>query len=594
MTEGDAGGGAPTARSCYPSPGLSPVVPQMIMKLTALAGALGALLLTGCSVSEVRKEVNTRHAGLEHQAKDRLNQMATSGPTYRTIRMSETPWLGVREFKNEVTGRAALPPVFHKNITLIFPDRVNLSTIAERITEVTSVPVILRPDVFIRASTLLPQSAANAQPLQGGSPPPQDNGSQGVGGLSSAQASSDYELTANLNFTGTLAGLLDMLAAKTGTSWKYENGSIVWYRLVTKTFVLQSTPGSSEMTASIGKSASAQVGATGEGAGGSSGSFSGDASVRMESSFSVWKNMKESIEAMLSPVGRVAVTEATGTVTVTDVQHVIDEVESMMREVNKALTRQVAIRVEVLSVSNFKGGELSLDLQGAFNRYLRDGAFNYGINLSTPTPLTGNVAGGLAYSVLTPPGEQGTRSGLSGSQIALQALAEAGKVNVVHTASTVTLNRQPVPVAITDQVAYVRALSREQTGEGDSANTLVEIEPGVVTTGFILNLLPFITDEDSVLMQFSIDVSTLKRMGVFGEGVSAIQTPEVASMQFLQRVGLRNGQTLVLSGFERNSSMSNARSLDEKISPLVGGSQAANTNKESIVILITPVISEGL
>ena len=219
---------------------------------------------------------------------------------------------------------------------------------------------------------------------------------------------------------------------------------------------------------------------------------------------------------------------------------------------------------------------------------------SYKISLGSPSTLVGTDAASLTYSLLTPSDQANTRGALSGSQAMLAALSGLGKASIVTTASAMTLNRQPVPVAITDQISYVQSVS-VQPGSANSTNaaTTVQVTPGSVTTGFILNMLPSITDDNSVMLQFSVDISQLSKMGTFGSGQMAVQTPEVSGMQFLQNVAMKNGETLVLSGFERTAGQYDRRTVSKDADLLMGGSLNGNRTREAIVIMITPVLSEG-
>ena len=565
---------------------------KIVLTLTAMSVAL-----SGCSdMIGVKKEVDNDIQQTTAKFEKSINSIpANQSPESRLLYTTVTSgsWIGVNRIQPKYD--VHLPDVFNKDVTLVFPDRANISTVAERIAKVTGLPVKLRPDVFMKASALVPQSASSGAekqqvPLTPSSP----------SGIVAATTTQDYRLDMTLNYTGPLSGLLDAMVAKAGLNWEYKDGAIVIYRLVTKTFTIKSTPGSSELTESIGKSGGSQTGTTGSTSGNTgSSTFQSDTNVKMGSKFSIWDNLKESINAMLTPVGKVAVTEAMGTITVTDTREVVDQVETMVSQINKSLSRQVSFRVEVLSVDTSKAASYGIDWNAVFNQVASNLNPSWKLAFSSPNSVASSDAGSLGYSILTPAGANNNRSALSGSQAMVKALSQVGPTSVVTTASAVTLNRQPVPVAITDQTGYVASVSAEAatsatTSSSTNANTLVQINPGTVTTGFILNLLPSVTDDNSVLLQFSVDISTLKQLTTFGSGQLAVQSPEVTAMQFMQRVGLKNGETLVLSGFERNAGQYNRNTLGEHTDLLMGGSINGQKTREAVVILITPVITEGV
>ena len=316
------------------------------MKRAILTVSALSLLMSGCAnMIDVKKDVDAETDRTSAQAEQKMAQIAGSSQKDKLLYTTVLPgsWLG--QAKKVKRGGDALPAAFYSTVTLKFPDRANFSTLAERLTRVTGIPVKLRPDVFINASAFAPKS--------GGSSPAAANSATGAPAaqvaalgestLTSASVTADYSSEVPLSYHGRLAGFLDEMSARTGLNWEYKDGAIVLSRLVTKTFTLKSIPGSSELKASVGKSGTSEVG-TGS-------KFSADSNIKMASSFSVWLNLKESINTMLTGVGKVAVTEATGTITVTDTKEVVDQVGAMLNQINKSLSRQVAFRVEVLSVT---------------------------------------------------------------------------------------------------------------------------------------------------------------------------------------------------------------------------------------------------
>jgi hypothetical protein len=64
-------------------------------------------------------------------------------------------------------------------------------------------------------------------------------------------------------------------------------------------------------------------------------------------------------------------------------------------------------------------------------------------------------------------------------------------------------------------------------------------------------------------------------------GGSMIQTPEVSTRAFMQRVGMRLGQTLVLAGFEQE------RNENQKGRGLFGFMSKGSKERTAIVVVIT-------
>lgn len=488
-----------------------------------------------------------------------------------------------------------LPPIFERNITAIYPGATNVSTVAERITKVTGIPVKIKPDVYLKATSLIVAGSSapassndtvvtpiNPQPgAPLGQAPTIGPNSTTQAQTSQTLSDSTYAETFELNYDGSLSGLLDRLSSRLGISWEYKNGQIELYRLLTRTFVLKANPGATEFASSLGKD------------GGESG-FASSSKVTMKSQFSVWQSVENSVRSMLSTSGKLSVSQATGTITITDTKQVVESVAEYIDRENNILTRMVSLKVEILSVRLRDADEFGLDWDFIY-RQINNGAQRFSFTLGSPTSLTSAQAGGIGFNILAPIGE-----GLgqySGSSAIFNALASVGRTNVVTTSSATTLNRQPVPVAITNQVAYLAETTPAQGGIA-GGNAVPGLKPGIVTTGFLLNFLPTVLDSNSILLQFSLDISELQRLGTFsvGSGVTqqAIQTPEVSGTQFLQRVAIKPGETLILSGYDRYFGQYDQRTLDRNGEPGLGGSRSGRNDREILVILVSPIIREGI
>jgi type IVB pilus formation R64 PilN family outer membrane protein len=237
---------------------------------------------------------------------------------------------------------------------------------------------------------------------------------------------------------------------------------------------------------------------------------------------------------------------------------------------NKTLERQVVINVTVLSVS------------------LTDSE-DYGINWN------------LVYSTLRqkygltslPFGLDGTRfsagvlgdSRFAGSTAIIDALSKQGKVRRQTTASVITLNNQVVPLQVAKQTSY---LQQSQTTVVPQVGTTTTLIPGTVTSGFNMSILPHVLANGTVLLQFSTDISALNAIREVQSGTSKIETPEIDTRNFLQRVAMKSNETLIISGFEQTDDNLDRQGVGSARNAALGGNMKAASAKESIVILITP------
>lgn len=586
-------------------------------------------LLSGCGgYPVVDRDVTDRYETTRKDIEQETPRVMQGKLDSPFIRHAKTVWIGSQPVPFE--RGSSLPSQFDE-LTLNFTGRHNIGSVAEVLQRATGLRIMIHPDVLVSMRELA-QTQAGSSTMNGqgsvtsissaftpGSlatltgPRPPGAPSQGpsfapdrLGDLGSlaGQASGDYFVDVPLNYRGSLASFLDAMTSRLGLGWEYRDGAIEIRRFVTRTYNIVALPGKTSYQTSLGKTAGIQSGATGGSSGGSTGSFSADMRVSMESGIDYWANLEGTLKAMLSAKGRLAVNQGTGTVTVTDIRDVVDRVTRYVDEENRIMTRQIAFEVKLFAVQAEDGSDFGVDWNLVYSKLtnlLPDVRFTLNSPASViPTSVTGaTVAGNIGVGVVRNPvtGNNGINR-WTGSDALLQALASTNKVSLVTSQRAVTLNRQVIPVAVTDQRAYVAETSSNTSGTGASQTTTLGLKAGTVTTGFILNLMPSVTERNGMVLTVSLDLSELRALTTFSIGAGAtqqaVQLPEIAATQFIQRVALRTGETLVLSGFERVNSQSRQRTLDTGVAPGLGGSFTGATRKESLVFMITPVMVEGL
>ncbi|VVE74242.1 secretin N-terminal domain-containing protein [Pandoraea sputorum] len=438
-----------------------------------------------------------------------------------------------------------------------------------------------------------------------------------------------------LQYHGSLSGLLDTIAHRSGTHWSYRDGVVQFARYVTRTFQIKMMPGSSTYTASVGKTSrmKADRGASGGGGGTSAGgvdlSFNADANVTVESALDYWTDLVKTVGDMLSPSGRVTPSVVTSSLVVTDTADVVERVARYVESENAVLGRQVKLRVQVYSVALDENSAAGIDWDLVYRS-----ASGFVAGLSGPA---------LGGALMTRKGGLGIRTipngRLAGSTAFIKALSRQGRVSTVIDTTVVTLNNQPAPVAVTQNRGFVAQTKMTPGNYGGQA--VVTAEQSVLTTGFVMNLLPTLMDNRSVMLQVQIDMSDLKKLdkinlrtgkeapsgsdaGASGGGIGPnvradidgngasidiggkgddrgrdddglgagtfMQLPITASVQTMQRASLKSGDTLVLSGFRRKDDNTER----DGIFNYQGGTKEANQHVNEVVIMISPELTEGV
>jgi type IVB pilus formation R64 PilN family outer membrane protein len=307
---------------------------------------------------------------------------------------------------------------------------------------------------------------------------------------------------------------------------------------------------------------------------------------------SVWNDLEKTLDELKSKKGKVIVSQSTTSVTVHDHPSNVKQMAQYISRLNKSLSQEVGIRVEVLEV------QLNKD-------------FNYGIDwnvvqklLKTSISLTGNLSTAtnlVATNLVSQQSDTGLagfqigKSGSDNSHFLLNALSQEGRVRVVTKPQVVTMNNQIASIRITQDTGYIKSITSSQFEQYQTTT----ITPGTITDGFTLYLLPKIQDQN-VYMQISSRIANLLSLEKVSnepsneEGnsknnsqFSAIMVPTVSAKEFNQRSVVRSGSTLIIAGYKRLRDQTSQAKMFGVTA--LGGVGSQSQNVETLV-LITPTI----
>jgi type IVB pilus formation R64 PilN family outer membrane protein len=153
-----------------------------------------------------------------------------------------------------------------------------------------------------------------------------------------------------------------------------------------------------------------------------------------------------------------------------------------------------------------------------------------------------------------------------------------------------TMNNQPVPLQVGRQTSYLASSTTTLTQGAGATTTLT---PGLITTGFSMSLVPHMLEKGKLLLQFAINISSLLNLSAITSGQSTIQTPDIDTRNFLQRVMLNSGDTLVMTGFEQVIMSSKGQGIGSASNTALGGGINRSSDRSVLVILIQPMVSES-
>lgn len=289
---------------------------------------------------------------------------------------------------------------------------------------------------------------------------------------------------------------------------------------------------------------------------------------------SVWDDLQRTLQLLLSEQGGVSLNQSSTSVAVRDTPYHVRAIADYLEQQNERLTRQVAIEVQIIEVNFTDEQQLGIDWQA-----LRTSAGGNAV-LGLGSGGLGEITEAIASQVFW----QRQSGRMAGSEVFIQALEQQGLVRINNQPRVVSLNNQIAKIALQDNATYLASAGTTSTVNVGATTTL---QPGVVTTGFELYLLPSIRDGE-VILQLSTELSDLQRIDEVRSGEQLIQTPHTNRKQFFMQAAVADGQTLLLSGLRNERSQQQQQ--QSWLSLLLGGQQTAQQQHSETLVLLTPTI----
>lgn len=475
-------------------------------------------------------------------------------------------------FKQDVV----LPRAFRVPTVFNFPnERFTLAQAAAKISALTGIPIRISQDVYGKGDTAQ-QVNPQVPVIAGGRPifPFPGAGNQ----------STDLLNSITLYGEATPASMLDQICRLTGLTWEYKDGVAVIQRFVTRTFVLKVQPGSKQFDVDTGKTGSSSAQS---GSGSISTGFTAAAQIHFKSTaISAMNSAMESVKAVLSPVGKAVSSLSSGTITVIDTIDGIQRAADIIERENEILSRNALFHVRVYSFKENGKDQVGVDWNVIFRNLNKLGA-----GYLSPSSLVSNSAGQISTQLLTGTGSNGR---FDGTQAFLKLLNEFGKVTTVYNSYVPTRNRSVTPVSAVGQIGYLAKTTPAPAAIGGTSGGVPGLEPGVINTGFDMQIQPNIFDSNQMSVLFALGLVDLVDIKTISSGTgvnqTTIETPETRAFQNLVEIPLVSGETALITGYEHMVNSYTQRKLGRDAPMLAGGSFNGSSTGERIFILITPLV----
>lgn len=560
------------------------------MNKTKIAMFLAAITLglSGCSVlNESGAQIRSNHDAATNFIEDIKNKAKPGAvEIFAGQRLS-----GI---EIDVSKKESLPKVFGQPFlytTHSAPPREVIRMVSLR----TGIPFVIQDEAGAAAQSQSQNLSAQ--------------GSSSVGGLMSIFSKDPVaHRPMAIEWNRSLSELLSYVAMTMGQYWKYEDGRIHFYKEETRTFTINLPQGKKEVAASIsldgiatgsgggsiggapsgGGGASAT--ASGLGGSGSSSSRSGSVSVSTSMNLDPFTAIANGVSAiiangqsvaesssnqgmavvgmpgMVPPMpgsgisggsggsghtsGKVVLSPELGVITVTAPPPVLDRVAEYIDNVNKKFSKNILIDVTVYNVSLSK--EMMAGVGVDLNRLLMRSFGELGASITSPSllsPISGVTPGQLLLERTSNAG-----SSTSSAAIVAKAMGGIGDVALLRRGQVVAINGQPSPLQVGSNITY---LASSSTTQMQNAGTTTSLTPGQAVVGMTANFLPTITSDNRILLQYQLNISNLVSIEQVTSGESMIQTPNISQQSLQQQAFLRDGQSLVLFGYDQDQSTQN-------------------------------------
>ncbi|MGI9319680.1 MAG: pilus (MSHA type) biogenesis protein MshL [bacterium] len=332
------------------------------------------------------------------------------------------------------------------------------------------------------------------------------------------------------------------------------------------------------------------LGGDGDEGGGSTGDSS--TSVTNESNNDFWLTLEENIALMADSgdfKGTVISNRESGTISVLATSAAHESIQRFIDSVMGSARRQVLIEATVAEVTLNDDFQAGVDWERI--------AIGDGWSLEQNT-----LAGALGTEPFTSATYVNSNSDrdISG---AIKALDSFGDVSIMSSPKIMALNNQTSVLKVADNTVYfeIEATSNVSGDSGtvtETFNTTVKTVP----VGFVMNVTPFITADDEVLLNIRPTITRILRFvadpnPALAEAEVESLIPEIQVREMESVLRVTSGNTAVIGGLMQDTASKDDRGIpglhDAKGFGLLFGSKTREFEKTELVIFLRPRILDN-
>ena len=352
----------------------------------------------------------------------------------------------------------------------------------------------------------------------------------------------------------------------------------------------------------ISRETSSDVGietALGTGSGDDSGGSTGDSSatISSESSNDFWSSLEDNIRLLATDgdiEGVVISNRETGTVSVRTTSKAHESIQRFIDTVLASARRQVLIEATVVEVTLNDDFQAGVD----WSRIAVGNGWSFGQELLDSTTELGELPG------LTTPGSGAVVAGTyqhnnsdRNISAAIKALDAFGEVSVMSSPKIMALNNQTSILKVADNTVYFEVESTGATvSDGVTIAGVTNTTPKTVPVGFVMNVTPFISQDDEVILNIRPTITRIIRFVTDPNPDLTIPNliPEIQVREMESVLRVSSGETAVLGGLMQDTASSQDVGTpglhDAEGIGLLFGTKTRELDKTELVIFLRPRI----
>lgn len=323
---------------------------------------------------------------------------------------------------------------------------------------------------------------------------------------------------------------------------------------------------------------------------GSDGKSSGSDSsttVANESHHDFWTTLEENMIVLAntdSSVGTVVSNRESGTISIRASSVAHDNIQQFLDQVMQSARKQVLIEATVVEVT------LSDDFQAGVDWSSIAGGNGWRLQQN----LLGGALGSPPFLSATYIDNYRDRD----ISVAIKVLDSFGEVSVMSSPKIMVLNNQTSILKVVDnRVYFTTAVEEKDATDNAAAKTSFTTLVHTVPVGFVMNVTPFITDNDEVILNIRPTISRILRFvdtpnPALAEAGIVNPIPEIQVREMESVLRVSDGHTAVIGGLMQDVDAQLSTGLprlhDSKGFGLLFGTQTRELDKTELVIFLRP------